>query len=208
MTDLPETSAVLPPAGWYPDHTGAPGVRWWNGAAWTEATRSSAEYPVPGATPYALQQAPAKVPAGTAVYNPFIWTLALLPLLGIVTLLNRDISQLVQSSTDPLAIYRDPAYLASLALGWGLYGVSVVLAYLDRKRLLKDGYDRPFHWAWTFLTSGVYVIGRSVIVRRRAGRGQAPIWVWVGIVVAVTTINLIQVGQAVATMMSTIPFSA
>jgi hypothetical protein len=26
------------PAGWYPDPTGAPGHRWWDGAAWSAAT--------------------------------------------------------------------------------------------------------------------------------------------------------------------------
>jgi len=38
---------------------------------------------------------------------------------------------------------------------------------------------RPFHWAWAFLYSGVYIIGRSIIVQRRIGRGLAPIWAWV-----------------------------
>jgi uncharacterized membrane protein YjfL (UPF0719 family) len=81
----------------------------------------------------------------------------------------------------------------------------VVLAYFDRKRLLRDGYDRPFHWAWTFFSGGVYVIGRSIIVRRRASRGLAPIWVWAGITLFVTIIAFVQVGQIMATMMSTIP---
>jgi FtsH-binding integral membrane protein len=36
---------------------------------------------------------------------------------------------------------------------------------------------RPFHFAWVFLSSVVYVISRSVVVRRRTGRGIAPMWV-------------------------------
>lgn len=29
-------------AGWYPDPTGAPGERWWNGATWSETKRGAA----------------------------------------------------------------------------------------------------------------------------------------------------------------------
>jgi hypothetical protein len=148
------------------------------------------------------------VPAGIPVYNPLIWIMTLLPLVSIATLLTMDTSVLVASSSDPLAMYRDPGYLTSLALGWVVYGVSVLLAYLDHKRLLRDGFDRPFHWAWTFFTGGVYVIGRSIIVRRRAGRGQAPIWVWASITLFVTIVGFVQVGRIMATLMSTIPFSA
>jgi hypothetical protein len=61
--------------------------------------------------------------------------------------------------------------------------VSIVLAYFDRRTLRQLGVAHPFHWAWAILWSGAYVFGRSVIVRRRAGRGMAPAWVWLGIFV-------------------------
>lgn len=207
MTDLPEISAALPPAGWYPDHTAAPRVRWWNGSAWTDDTRPSLGESLAEATPYTLHQTAKAVPAGTPVYTPFIWIMTLLPLVSIATLLTIDASALVVSSTDPLAMYRDPGYLTSLALGWIVYGASVLLAYLDHKRLLRDGFDRPFHWAWTFFAGGVYVIGRSIIVRRRSGRGQAPIWVWASITLFAMIVGIVEVGRIMATLMSTIPFS-
>jgi hypothetical protein len=31
--------APLPPAGWYPDPSGRPGERWWDGRGWSEHTR-------------------------------------------------------------------------------------------------------------------------------------------------------------------------
>jgi len=142
------------------------------------------------------------------VYNPIIWIMALLPLLGIVTLLTLDASALAASPTDPLALYRDPGYLATLALGWIVFGAAVILAYFDRKRLLRDGYDRPFHWAWTFFGGGVYVIGRSIIVRRRSGRGLAPIWLWIGVTLVVTVVALAKVGQMMSSLINSIPLTS
>src|SRR5206468_9638315 len=52
----------------------------------------------------------------------------------------------------------------------------VVLAFLDRRILLRRGIVRPFHWVWSVLPL-VYLIGRSVVLRRRVGRGSAPLWV-------------------------------
>ncbi|MES2092693.1 MAG: DUF2510 domain-containing protein [Actinomycetota bacterium] len=213
MTDLPVSPQSMTPAGWYPDHTGAPQLRWWNGSAWTDSVRTPIVEPVSTgsgayAAPYSLNPAPAAVPPGTPVYNTFIWILALLPILGIVSLLTRNSSSLVASSTDPLALYRDPAYLASLGISFLIYGGSVILAYFDRRRLLRDGYDRPFHWAWTFLSGAVYLIGRSIIVRRRSGRGLAPLWVWSALTVFAVVVAVVTVAQMMTTLIGTSGFSA
>jgi len=112
------------------------------------------------------------------------------------------------SGSDPLAMYRDPGYLATFALGWIVYGGAVLLAYFDRKRLLRDGYDRPFHWAWTFFSGGVYVIGRSIIVRRRCGRGLAPVWLWIGVTLIVTVVALAKVAQIMSTLISSISLTS
>jgi Protein of unknown function (DUF2510) len=37
----------LPPAGWFPDPSGRPGQRWWDGRGWTELTRDGPEHGAP-----------------------------------------------------------------------------------------------------------------------------------------------------------------
>ncbi|OJU70875.1 MAG: hypothetical protein BGO04_00830 [Microbacterium sp. 70-38] len=61
-------------------------------------------------------------------------------------------------------------------VSWGVTGVTIWFAYLDRRQLFRLGYHKAFHWAWAFLGSLVYIIGRGVIVRRQTGRGLAPMW--------------------------------
>lgn len=205
MTEPSTTPSI--PAGWYPDPTGAAQLRWWDGETWTEEVSALVNAAVPSVVPYSLRPAPATVSAGTAVYNAFIWIVTMLPLVSILTLLTRSTSVLVMTPSDPYAIYRDPTTLASVAFGALVYASAVALSYFDRKRLLRDGFDRPFHWAWTFLNSGIYVIGRSVIVGRRAGRGRAPIWVWIAITLLGVTVAIAKVVQTIAPLLANIPVS-
>ena len=53
------------------------------------------------------------------------------------------------------------------------------------RELAARGFVRPFPWAWTFLSSLVYVIGRHVVIRRRGGRILAPLVVTIAIQVAI-----------------------
>jgi len=149
-----------------------------------------------------------RLPEGAPIYGPLIWILALLPLVSAaaVWLIRFDLSGFVsylnaeQAYTnsgaggtppmlDPFSLY-GPGYWVAQLLSFAVYGLSVVFAALDRRRLERIGVVRPFHWAWAFLSSPVYIIGRSVIVHRVASpRGRAPIWVWI----AVTCMTLISV---------------
>ena len=106
---------------------------------------------------------------------------------------------------DPFAEYRDPGYLLQQGLSLLLYGLSVLFAFLDRRVLLQRGFDRPFHWAWTFLGGIVYIIGRSVIVRRRSGRGLLPIWVYIAVFVVSMIVVIAKVVGAVSTAMAVMP---
>lgn len=164
--------AAVPPAGWYPDPAGTPRQRWWNGVAWTE----DLQYPDP--TVYG-RLAPTILGPNAPVYNVFIWLVVLLPIVSLLYNLTTDMTAMMSGalSTRPTSIYT-PTYFLTQFISLASYAAMVTLSYFDRRRLIAEGFARPFHWAWSFLYSGIYVIGRSILVRRQAGRGLAPIWVW------------------------------
>ena len=201
MTNPYDYSGQTQPAGWYPDPSGGPGTRWWDGQSWTQHVSD------PALQVYASNE-PRRVDPSTPLYTPWIWLIVLLPLVSLVGLLFWDMDAYMRSSmssTDPFAQYTDPGYVLLQASSWLLYALSVLFAFLDRRVLLQRGFDRPFHWAWTFLGSTVYIIGRSVIVRRRSGKGLLPIWVTIGVVVISLIVGIAKVASAVSAMMAVMP---
>ena len=184
MTDTP---AAAIPAGWYPD-AATPGVlRWWDGAAWTAHTAPAGGNP----------ERPL-LPADRPIYSPFIWVIALLPLASFFALAawTPDVSSIgagvYGSGQLSVPSMYTPGYFVILGLGWILYGLGVFLSSRDWLWLKRQGVVRPFHWAWAFLGGVVYVIGRSVIVRRVAApRGLTPIWVSLGVFLAGAVITIV-----------------
>jgi cytochrome bd-type quinol oxidase subunit 2 len=77
----------------------------------------------------------------------------------------------------------DSGILGVWGVGIVIYGLFVVAAALDYRALSARGVPRPFHWAWTFLSALVYIIGRTVVARRRTGTGLAPLWVTIATLV-------------------------
>lgn len=190
------------PAGWYPEPDGTVGQRWWDGARWTD-------YATPLAAPQHPQYDAAvrpRVSEGTPVDTLWIWLIVVFPVVALIPFFLWDVEgYMVQSMTDPMAqvrMYLDPMYLASVLLGWGAYGASVLFAYLDVVALRRLGYSRQFHWAWAFLSSLVYVIGRSVVVKRQAGHGAAPMWVTIALNVALFVGTFVWIGVITANVVS------
>ncbi len=188
--------AQIPP-GWYDDGTGTGHMRWWSGVEWTEHVAAPM-----AATTYAAAPVRPVLPAGTPIYSVWIWLIVLLPLVSLGRLLfwqpSLDYLGSSDAVSDPARFQADyyssvftPAYFVTLLISLLVYGLMVVFAWRDVAWLRKQGVVRPFHWAWAFLSSLVYVIGRTVIVRRVApGRGLGPIWVLIAVTVVgfVTTI--------------------
>ena len=192
-----------PAAGWYPDPEDATRSRWWDGAQWTD--NRSAPYVAATAT------ADLRAPEGTDWKTAWIWLIVLLPLIPMIGLLTIDWSGLIDV-TDPTGLSTigwllSPGYLLSSVGGWLVYGLCVWFAYLDWRELGRRGVPRPFHWAWTFLSSAVYGIGRSVVVRRRTGHGISPMWATIatlvvsfGVAIYISVVAIVTVIQSVDTL--------
>lgn len=178
MTDSPNLPMTRP--GWYPDPSGTPGLRWWDGQSWTEYA---------SVMPASLAPRP-DIGRGVPVWNPLIGAIATLPVVYVVLIafwnpVTRYIHVPGQShpTLDPSGVF-SPVLLLLPVAEFLVAGLSVLLAYFDWKQLGRDGVMRPFHWAWAFLGAPVYVIGRSVIFRKvAAGRGLGPVWISVGVIV-------------------------
>jgi len=140
---------------------------------------------------YAAPTPPPQVPASTSPWTWAIWVLAALPVVSLIVISGTDFRSVMPSSPSGRGMMMPGlGYVVAQLVSFLVYGASVVVAYLDWRDLGRRGFVRPFHWAWTFLGSGVYVIGRSIIVRRRIegapGRALAPIWVWAGLALLVS----------------------
>jgi hypothetical protein len=175
-------STTTPP-GWYPDPSGQPGNRWWDGAAWTQHVN-------PPAGPV---QRP-RIPDGVATDTLPIWLLALQPVLVVLLqfayrpeLRFRTIGPGGLQALDPASVYTVGYFVLQVG-GLLLYGAAVLLAFLDHRALRRRGVVRPFPWPWAFLATIVYVIGRFVVVRKVApGRPMWPLWTYL-VVGAVGTV--------------------
>ena len=171
--------------GWYADSSNPTLLRWWDGTAWTEHTApaqpAAAQQPTHHAPqpsvvqPYATSPS---APEGAHTGTPYIWLIIFLPLLPMLPLFFLDWSDVIERSvSDPygspfatFGLLLSPAYVSALLLGWAVYGISIFFAIRDHRTLLAAGVPRPFHWAFVFIGSWVYPIGRSVVVKRRTGR--------------------------------------
>ena len=202
------------PPGWFADPAGSQLNRWWDGTQWTDNLQA----------PYQAAGVPVQAPAGTSPSTVHIWLIVALFALQLVSamvyLATVDFAGNMQSSMDlaldssdptsSLAVYGylfTPGYLLMLFLSFAAYAGTIVLAYFDSKTLLARGIPKPFPWALAFIPSYgsmVYVIGRSVVVRRRTGSGIAPMWVYLAIFVAGFVAGIVVSIAMVGSMMNEI----
>ena len=195
------------PAAWYPDPSGGPHQRWWDGTQWTDHVSD----------PYAPAAA-LTAPEGTATNTVWIWLIIVLPLLPMLGLLTIDWGSLFDfasyNSADPsrvfaaeLAFFLSPGYLGAIIGGWVVYGLNALFAYRDWRFLQAAGVPKPFHFAWVFLSSVVYTIGRAVVVKRRTGHGSAILWASIGAIVLMVVITIVMSALMVSAIFNQIPTS-
>lgn len=167
-------TSTNPAPGWYPDPSGAPQSRWWDGIQWHTATQQTvAPYSATGANYFSASEVnPSTVP---------MWIIALLPIASLL-------STVVYATSGGFAMAAAAAPFTAadgfnVLLTLAIYVSYVVLAFVDHKALQARGLDRPFAPGWAFIPI-VYIIGRSTTVYQRTRRGLAPLFVWIGSVVA------------------------
>lgn len=66
-----------------------------------------------------------------------------------------------------------------------LYLVTLLLAVADSHKLDWAGYNQPAHWAWALLTAPVYLLVRTLSVKRETGRTSVLLLVWLALAAAV-----------------------
>lgn len=149
----------------------------------------------------AAHESPDPKVAGT----PWAWLLALAPVVSALALQPALIGfqQAAASSADGRASQQSVnlvmlGFTLNLGVTFLLIGVSGLLAFLDQRGLRQRGIDRPFPWGWGFLY-GVYLIGRTIVLRRRTGRGAAPLVLAAALLVAAMLGLFIQFGIIFAT---------
>lgn len=174
-----------PQPGWYPIAPGSAELRWWDGSKWTEHRHTQQQVAYAPNTPLVA-------PEGTNPTTVWAWLLAATPLLMVIGTAQFNFadyfrailsvnSNTAVSSSQFLGSILSPSYFIFVGLSFLTFVLTVIFALIDYRELKKRGVPRPFHWAWSFLETGaVYMIGRSVVVRRRTGRGLAPLWIWIG----------------------------
>lgn len=185
--------------------------------------------PSPRPDPYASAPSPysreaqataPRAPEGTDPYTIWIWLILAIPFVQTLPIFFIDWSSFIDASlADPTglgaySVLFSPAYLVLIAFGWIGTGLMFWFAYLDWRELQRRGVPQPFHWAWIFLTLAVsyavYTIGRSVVVKRRTGRGSAPMWITIATIVAGLIVGIwitVVIFQELFAAISAIPFS-
>jgi hypothetical protein len=182
------------PAGWYPIAEGSSQLRYWDGAAWTDLLHDPA---TPATIAAIVPRQPLRAPDGTNPNTPWGWVVAFWPVLSLASLIPTIsyLQGLVDTDyTSPDAVTAailSPDYFVTAAISLIAYGLFVVVSALDYRALARAGVPQPFHWAWSFLSGFVYVIGRGVVVKRRTGRGLAPMWIFISLEIAIFIVTLI-----------------
>lgn len=95
------------------------------------------------------------------------WVIVFMPLLTIIGLL-AVMAAIEEVPGFGIAGLPDELLLISIAVAF--YLITVLLAVADGRRLYSNGLDFAAHWTWSLLSAPIYLIARSVSVRREVGQ--------------------------------------
>lgn len=187
---------------------GAPG---YTEPGYSQPGRAAAPAYVPPASYVAPQQRDPGIRSNTV----WIWFIVGLPLISSLLIFTIDPQTFV--SSQGLSPNASSEILMASAASAGVQFISflisaltVLFGFFDYRALKRAGLQRPFHWAWGFfaLLVGpiVYVIGRSVVVKKVTGGGLAPLWAFIGVFALQLILGLVWVAQVVTSLMNSYPY--
>ena len=108
------------------------------------------------------------------------WILTLIPLYTLVVGL---LLLLSGTANAPSALV--------LVLMFGIpYVAGIVLAILDYQALRRAGIEQPAHWAWSFLTAGIYLVARLTRTVRESGTGFGPLFTFLVLGLSLVVANV------------------
>jgi hypothetical protein len=159
----PALSQTQPAPGWYPDPAGSGGVRWWDGAAWTEHVSLPEPEPEVAANPYLVPRTAEQVDDGLLHLHSRDVVFADAPRGAVQPLAER--SKITQESLTSLRAVQVAGGLALSVMflfiavrgilhfgGW-LAGASLVLGLLvpfALKAIVQVQLRNEFWWQWCF----------------------------------------------------------
>jgi hypothetical protein len=186
------------PAGWYQVSPGSTTQRYWDGSAWTEHIHDPAAAAATAQPAHGYRVSP-KALDGTSATTVWFWltvgSFAISIAYWIVTQIYFQ-SQIASNESQGSPASTDTLFNVSILLGLVSVAAFIVFPILDWLALRKRGVPKPFNWAWSLfailLSSPiVYVIGRTVVTKRRTGRGLAPLWVFIALQVITFIIAIV-----------------
>jgi hypothetical protein len=163
---------VTPAAGWYTDPDDGMQLRWWSGTAWTDRFVDSG-----GGVP--AEPDDGVLAELTAVGSEQRWGTVWVWLLAFSPWLTTASGFFAVTAAGP----SNTASWQSVLLVAGPLALIVVVAALD-VRCLRRWHNEVAHWAWAVCGGPVYLVARTVVLRRQGRFGSAPLWVVLGNVVA------------------------
>lgn len=122
------------------------------------------------------------------------WIVAVLPFITVPALFLFDFRGYFQASFQGDLYPMSGFMIGILALDLVSLAVTafvIVSAWRDYRTLLAQGVVRPFHWAFAFLGSIVYLIGRHVVLRKVCRTPGWPLWVHLALQVVMLIVMFI-----------------
>lgn len=167
-------------------------------------------YPAAPGYPAGAYSAPVTpVDPNTSTNTVWVWLAVLLPLTSIVALFvidwNGMFNDMIAMIEQASRTQTDGAFagtvltwqLSLLQQTWWVWGLtflvsvlSIVFCALDYMQLRKRGIPKQFHWAWVLLSMFfglgilVWIIGRTVVLRKQQLKAIAPMIVYIVTIVA------------------------